>query len=250
MKMLHRFFVNRQCFLDDKVVITDQQAHQILRVLRLGVGDHIIVLDNEGWEYEVVLVAINKGQLTFEIIDKRQAHGEPQTRITLYQSMLARDKFEWLLQKCTEVGVWRFIPVITRRSLVRKSDTVGPAKLERWQRIITEAAEQSHRGLIPEIDRPIGFTECLSQLSEFDLALIASLDEDSKPLGKLMPDQVKPKNIALLIGPEGGFTDDEIKLACENGAAAFSLGPRVLRTETAAMVASALVLYELGQMEK
>jgi 16S rRNA (uracil1498-N3)-methyltransferase len=87
-------------------------------------------------------------------------------------------------------------------------------------------------------------------LSEFDLVLIASLDEGSKPLGKLMPDHGKPKNIALLIGPEGGFTDDEIKLACENGAVAISLGPRVLRTETAAMVASALVLYELGQMEK
>ncbi len=250
MKMLHRFFVNRQCFHDSKVVITDQQAHQILRVLRLRAGDHIIVLDNEGWEYEVVLAAINKSQLTFEVIDKRQAKGEPQTRITLYQSMLARDKFEWVLQKCTEVGVWRFIPVITRRSLVRKSDTFGPAKLERWQRIITEAAEQSHRGLIPEINRPIGFKECISQLSEFDLVLIASLSEDSKPLGKFTGDCGKPKNIAILIGPEGGFTDDEIRLACENGAAAISLGPRVLRTETAAVVASALVLYELGQMER
>jgi 16S rRNA (uracil1498-N3)-methyltransferase len=250
MKMLHRFFVNRQCFHDSKVVITDQQAHQILRVLRLRAGDRVIVLDNEGWEYEVVLVAINKSQLTFELIDKRRAKGEPQTRIILYQSMLAREKFEWLLQKCTEVGVCRFTPVITQRSLVRKSDTVGPAKLERWQRIITEAAEQSHRGLIPEIDRPIGFTECLSRLSEFDLVLIASLDEDSKPLGKCLEECGKPKNIALLIGPEGGFTDDEIRLAYENGAAAINLGPRVLRTETAAMVASALVLYELGQMEK
>jgi 16S rRNA (uracil1498-N3)-methyltransferase len=250
MKMLHRFFVNHQCFQDSKVVITDQQAHQILRVLRLRVGDSIIVLDNEGWEYEVVLADIVKNQIKCDIIDKRRAKGEPQTRITLYQSMLAREKIEWLLQKCTEVGVWRFTPVITQRSLVRNSDTVGPAKLERWQRIITEAAEQSHRGLIPEIDRPIGFAECISRLSDFDLVLIASLDEGSKPLGKLTGNCVKPKNIALLIGPEGGFTDDEIRLACENGASAFSLGPRVLRTETAAMVASALVLYELGQMEK
>ena len=249
MKMLHRFFVNRQCFHDSKVVITDQQAHQILRVLRLRAGDHIIVLDNEGWEYEVVLSDIVKNQIKCDIIDKRRAKGEPQTKITLYQSMLAREKFEWMLQKCTEVGVCRFIPVITQRSLVRKSDTVGPAKLERWQRIITEAAEQSHRGLIPEINGPIGFKECISRLSEFDLALIASLDEDSKPLGKCLEECGKPKNVALMIGSEGGFTDDEIRLACENGASAISLGPRVLRTETAAMVASALVLYELGQME-
>ena len=250
MKMLHRFFVNRQCFHDAKVVITDQQAHQILRVLRLRIGDHIIVLDNQGWEYEVGLVEINKNRLTFDQIDKRQAKGEPQTRITLFQSMLARDKFEWVLQKCTEVGICRFIPVITQRSLVRDSDTISPAKIERWQRIIAEAAEQSHRGLIPEIDHPIGFSECIGQLSEFDLSLIASFAEDSKSLNQITGDRCESKNIALLIGPEGGFTDDEIRLACEIGAASLSLGPRVLRTETAAMVASALLLYELGQMEK
>jgi 16S rRNA (uracil1498-N3)-methyltransferase len=243
---MNRFFVSESDFIGDNIVLGKRQAHQIRNVLRMNKGDRIIVLDNTGYEYEVVLAEIKKDRVLGRIEQKRPAAGEPQVRLTLYQSLLSRDKFELVLQKCTEVGVSRFVPVITQRSLVRDADTVTPNKLARWQRIITEAAEQSHRGRIPELAEPLNFADSLSGLAEFDLAFIASPDEHNTTLRKALhrSNKNKPQTIALFVGPEGGFTDQEIKLVCDAGATPVSLGPRILRTETAAVVTAALVLYE------
>jgi 16S rRNA (uracil1498-N3)-methyltransferase len=244
---MNRFFVSESDFLGDNIVLGKRQAHQIRNVLRMNKGDRIIVLDNTGYEYEVVLTEINKDRVLGRIEQKRPAAGEPQVRLTLYQSLLSRDKFELVLQKCTEVGVSRFVPVITQRSLVRDADTVTPNKLARWQRIITEAAEQSHRGQIPELAEPLNFADSLTGLAEFDLRLIASPDEHNTAMRKALnkSNRTRPRTVALFIGPEGGFTDQELKLVCDAGATPVSLGPRILRTETAAVVTAALILYEL-----
>ena len=266
--LMNRFFVSTSDFHDEGVVLGRRQAHQIRTVLRMNKGDLIIVLDNTGYEYEVVLTEIKKDRVLGRIEQKRPAAGEPHVRLTLYQSLLSRDKFELVLQKCTEVGVSRFVPVITQRSLVRDADTVTPNKLARWQRIITEAAEQSHRGRIPELAEPLNFADSLTSLAEFDLCLIASPNAGWQPqaspeqsrrteLGDGRTEQVTlhsalrkaPKSVALLIGPEGGFTKQEVTLAADAGAVAFSLGPRILRTETASIVAAALILYESGRTE-
>jgi 16S rRNA (uracil1498-N3)-methyltransferase len=244
---MNRFFVSTSDFHDEQVVLGKRQAHQIRNVLRMNKGDRIIVLDNTGYEYEAVLTEIKKDRVLGQIEQKRPAAGEPQVRLTLYQSLLSRDKFELVLQKCTEVGVSRFVPVITQRSLVRYADTVTPNKLARWQRIIAEAAEQSHRGQIPELAESLNFADSLSGLAEFDLRLIASPDEHNTTLRKALhsSNRTKPRTPALFIGPEGGFTDQEFKLVCDAGATPVSLGPRILRTETAAVVTAALILYEL-----
>jgi len=261
---MNRFFVSESDFLSDNIVLGKRRAHQIRNVLRMNKGDRIIVLDNTGYEYEVVLTEVKKDRVLGQIEQKRPAAGEPQVRLTLYQSLLSRDKFELVLQKCTEVGVSRFVPVITQRSLVRDADTVTPNKLARWRRIITEAAEQSHRGRIPELDHPARLEDAVSELRNFDLCLIASPNAGWQPqaspeqsrrteLGDGRTEQVTlrsalrkaPKSVTLLIGPEGGFTDQEFKLVCDAGATPVSLGPRILRTETASIVAAALILYEL-----
>src|SRR4030042_3133350 len=231
---MNRFFVSTSDFHDEQVVLGRRQAHQIHNVLRMNKGDRIIALDNTGYEYEVVLTEINNERVLGQIEQKRPAAGEPQVRFTLYQSFLSRDKFELVLQKCTEVGVSRFVPIITQRSLVRDADTVTPNKLARWQRIITEAAEQSHRGRIPELAEPLSFADSLSGLVEFDLRLIASPNagwqtqartEQSRrtELGDGRTEQVTllsdlrkaPKSVAQLIGPEGGFTEQEVTLAAD-----------------------------------
>jgi 16S rRNA (uracil1498-N3)-methyltransferase len=261
---MNRFFVSTSDFVGDNIVLGKRQAHQIRNVLRMNRGDRIIVLDNTGYEYEVVLTEIKKDRVLGRIEQKRPATGESQVRLTLYQSLLSRDKFELVLQKCTEVGVSRFVPVITQRSLVRDADTVTPNKLARWQRIITEAAEQSHRGRIPEIEHPIEFEEAVSSLADYDLRLITSPNAGWQPqaspeqsrrteLGDGRTEQVTlrsalrkaPKSVAILIGPEGGFTDEEIQIAQDAGTLTVSLGPRILRTETASIVTAALILYEL-----
>jgi 16S rRNA (uracil1498-N3)-methyltransferase len=169
-------------------------------------------------------------------------------RIALFQSLLAREKFEWVLQKGTEVGVARFVPVQTERSIVRARQ-IDAKKLTRWRRILTEAAEQSHRGRIPELADAATWSEALSQLGAFDRTLIAATSGQTRSLKETLQlgDNV-PSSIAALIGPEGGFSDDEVRQACELGAVPVGLGPRILRTETAAVVLPALIAHELGEM--
>ena len=218
---MNRFFVSTSDFQDEQVVLGKRQAHQIRNVLRMNKGDRIIVLDNTGYEYEVVVTEIKKDRVFGQIEQKLPAAGEPQVRFTLYQSLLSRDKSELVLQKCTEVGVSRFVPVITQRSLVRDAETVTPNKLARWRRIIAEAAEQSHRGRIPELAEPLNFADSLTGLAEFDLAFIASPDEHNTALRKALHkgNRTRPQTVALFIGPEGGFTEQEVTLAAVVAAA-------------------------------
>ncbi len=242
---MNRFFISKSDIRSDEVILTGRQAHQIRNVLRMAPGERIVVLDNSGFEYEVVLTDVSKNKILGRVESRCAGEGEPRIRLTLYQSLLAREKFELVLQKCTEVGVCRFVPVITQRSIVRRLETVTPKKLDRWRVIITEAAEQSHRARIPELTKPVKFEEALSQLSGFDCCLIASPHEQQTSLQKAVRGGKDLRNIRLLIGPEGGFADQEVALAVEAGAKPVSLGPRILRTETAAIVAAALIFHEL-----
>ena len=228
-----------------------EQAHQICRVLRLQEGNKIVVLDNQGSEYEVVLQTLGRQEVAGRIVARRPALGEPEVSVCLYQSLLARDKFEWILQKCTEIGVSRFVPVVTRRSLVQKTDRLKPDREKRWIRIITEAAEQCGRGLIPRLAHPARLEDCLSEAESQDLCLIASTTALETPLCQVMSCAVNRKiqSLGIFIGPEGGFHPEELAAARTVGAHEFGLGRRVLRTETAALVASALVLHELNQLQ-
>ena len=245
---MHRFFVDPRDIQGDHACLAKAQAHQICRVLRLQPGDRIVVLDNAGSEFEVVLAAVGPRQAEGQIVAKRAAQGEPDVDLVLYQGLLARDKFEHVLQKGTEVGVKRFVPVITERSIVQDSRAFTKDRVERWQRIITEAAEQSGRGLIPRLGAPIRFEQALAEHAGADMHLMGCLGPGGQSLRGALA-KVKPKVVGLWIGPEGGFSEREVDMARTAGWKAFSLGKRILRTETAAVVASGLVLYELGQME-
>jgi len=248
---LHRFFVPVESLQGKKVVMAGQQAQQIRNVLRIRNGEHITVLDKQGWEYEVVLTAVRRTEVTGQVVERRRAMGEPDTQITLYQSLLKREKFEWVLQKCTEVGVRRFVPVITERSLIRGLDATKADKIDRWRRIITEAAEQSGRGLIPELSRAISLEKAIGNLAGFGCCLIASRQTEGSGVRSALrrSDKGASTTIALLIGPEGGFTEEEVKRSQATGIVPISLGRRILRTETAAVVAASLILYELNEME-
>ncbi len=246
---MHRFFVAEEGLRGQQVVFTGRQAHQIRNVLRMKSGDHVIVLDNTGCEYTVILTKVGRQDVVGEVVSRQQAQAEPNTQITLYQSLLAREKFEWVLQKCTEVGVASFVPIVTERSIVRRQDAITPRKLSRWKDIITEAAEQSGRDRIPQLNAPVNFADAVCRLSCFDRCLIGSPVAAGSSVREILQiGHAEPVAVALFIGPEGGFTDDEIADACSQGATAFSLGKRILRTETAAVVASAVILYELGEL--
>ena len=245
---MHRFFVPAEKLHQKQVVLAGPQAHQIRDVLRMKAGENIIVLDNTGDEYTVSLIEIDRRNVVGEVIEKRRSESEPRTQITLCQSLLSREKFEWVLQKCTEVGVSCFVPIVTERSIIRRPQTITPQKMSRCQNIITEAAEQSGRARIPALESPLLFTDVQARLAGFDCCLVGSVAGNRSSLRQILESVKKESaHVALLIGPEGGFTEKEIADACGRGAKAFSLGKRILRTETAAIVASALILYELDQ---
>jgi len=243
----NRFFVSESGFEGDLVRLSAEQAHQVCHVLRLKAGATIVALDGAGNEFEATLTTVTGREAVGRIVARRQSTGEPAVQITLFQGLLARDKFEWVLQKGTEVGVARFVPMQTERTLLRARQ-IDPKKLDRWQRIVTEAAEQSHRGRVPQIEPAITLAQALARLGESDRALIAATSGQARTLSEaLAPSGGPVTSVAILIGPEGGFSDEETAQTRESGAIPVSLGPRLLRPEPAAIVAPALVLHVLGQ---
>jgi len=246
---MNRFFVPTENIGDDYIVFTAEQAHQITNVLRLRPGQTVIALDNEGGEYEVVLTELRNGCVRGRICQQRIAAGEPAVELTLFQSLLRRQNFEWVLQKCTELGVTRFVPVVTERTVVRPQ-TDSSQKLVRWQRILAEAAEQCGRGRIPELAQPLRLDQALEQFRRFDRVLIPWEKSDRSSLATALRSDTPLRTIAIVIGPEGGFSEQEIQSARQHGALAVTLGPRILRSETAAVVTCTAVLYELGQLQR
>ena len=242
---MQRFFVDKETISEKQVLITDSRVHQIRDVLRMKIGDEIIVLDNTGIEYHAKLTNISQKEVAGEIIRKEKCQAEPKTQITLFQSLLAREKFQVVLQKCTEVGVCNFVPIITERSIVRKPEKIKKEKLSRFQSIITEAAEQSGRATVPSIQNVVFKSQALSELNEFDICLYGSILDCSSLKQILRDSKFSPEKIALFIGPEGGFSDSEIEEFSKRAVQPFSLGRRVLRTETAGIVSAAVILYEL-----
>lgn len=219
-------------------------AHHIGDVLRLRVGDEIILLDNQGNEYQVRLERIERKLLVVRLRETRAINSEPQTYITLYQSLLKGEKWDYVLQKCTEVGVSGFVPVVSERCVARPNE----GREERYLRIIQEAAEQARRGLLPMLAGTMDFaTACRHASANHDLCLIAWEDEVGATLGQAL--RHGPGSVALFIGPEGGYSAQEVTQAREFGIIPVTLGPRILRAETAGLVAAAITLYSSGDMQ-
>lgn len=240
---MHRFFLPPDILSNVTFDFPAETAHQISRVLRLREGAHVVALNGRGAEYEVELEAVAGGSVRGRVLERREALGEPAARLTLYLGLTQREKFEWMLQKCTEVGAAAFVPFVSSRSLVQDKDEAG-RKLERWQKIVREAAEQSGRGRIPEVSAPLSYPQVLQQAAGQDVALIAWEQEHSLSLRSALAG--KPiSRLGLLIGPEGGFSEDEVQQARQAGLQAVTLGKRILRMETAAIVGAALALHEL-----
>ncbi len=237
---MHRFFIPPSAIQENWVTLPASTAHQIRNVLKMRTGASIIVLDNQGWEYVVELKEIERQYARGQVIEKRQAGGEPGVEVTLYQAILKKHNFELVLQKCTEIGVTCFVPMITERTIV--SD-VKESKFDRWERILTEAAEQSRRGKIPHLREPIEFEAVVAELTHYDAALIPYENEQKQGLRDVLRQKTAVNAVAVLIGPEGGFSATEIGQAKD--AFPVTLGSRILRAETAAIVASSLLFYEL-----
>jgi len=258
----HRFFISADWFEGDKVTLRGALVHQIRDVLRIMPGESVVVLDDSGWEYGVQLTTVEQEQATGHIQNKVLARTEPRAKITLYQSLLKGDKFEWVLQKGTELGIVEFVPIVCDRCVIGSVDDVSKAKMERWQRIVLEAAEQSRRARLPRLQMPQLFAQACERARRADLALLSWEEEKTRSLRSMLTEydslpvtsrgktmsMRKPFSISIFIGPEGGFTTREVDQARRYGLAPISLGPRILRAETAALAAVTMILYQLEDL--
>lgn len=230
----HRFFLPEERWLDQKVEIkSDAVVRQILTVLRLKTGDQLIVLDGQGFEYQAQI--LKTASLTLSLLSKELNKNEPGQKIVLYQSLIKKDKFEWVLQKGTEVGVIEFVPVLASRV-----EKLGVGRPDRMQTILREAAEQSGRGRIPALG-PVKKFEEVAQAQKGVLNLLLD-PAGAVPLARYFPAIPGYGQINILVGPEGGFSTTEIDAAKSGGWEDVNLGPRILRTETAGVLAAGAIL--------
>ena len=231
-----KYFFDPQQIVGDTITIEGQAAHHMMHVLRMAPGDRVTLCDGAETDYTATIETIKKTQITFALSDKRPCLTEPAARIVLYQSMPKGDKMELIIQKCVELGVHKVIPVMASHCVVRIKDTAK--KVDRYQLIAESAAGQSMRGIVPQVSRAVPFEDAVNQMDNSGQTLVAHEQEDERTL----VDALAPANVInIWIGPEGGFTNQEISLLKSHGATAVSLGQRILRTETAAIAAIALV---------
>ena len=252
---MHRFFVAPALLAHSATTgnplinLPDRLAHQVRDVLRLGIGEQLMLLDNSGDEVLASVTKSNRASVEVQVLDRRAGKSESPVRIILCQGLLKSARFEWVLEKGTELGVAVIAPILCRRSMAGLED-VGPSKQQRWQRIIQEAAEQCGRSRLPELLPARPLMHALNDIPPGALALMPWEEEHGQTLREALVPSLnrgdsQPVTVVLFIGPEGGLMAEEVTLAQRYGVQVVSLGQRILRAETAALATIANVMYEL-----
>jgi len=253
----HRFFIKQIDPASKEIIFPGDIAHQIQHVLRLRRSDCVMVMDGEGKAYQVELTRVDSGVTAGKIIKVGEVKSGLNIYLHLYFPLSKREKVEWVLQKGTEVGVYAFHPFISQRSLVQSSE-MSEKRKTRWESIIREAAEQSGRSRLPTLHNPESLPAATKIASATVNRVIAAwVGEGNRILKDALIDTrhlVKRlesvPSLGLFIGPEGGFSETEIKALTQTGAETVSLGSHILRMETAAVVFPALVMYELSDLQR
>lgn len=243
-----RFFVKPEQINENTVIITGPDVKHISHVLRMQPGRQLTVLDGQGNAYLAEITAIDKEQVTCRLLDREQLHTEPNIKITLVQGLPKGDKLESIIQKCTEIGVQRIIPLAARRSVVKLEGKKASERRERWQRVAEEAAKQCRRTVIPEVTNLSTWDEVIKNINPGALLLLPWEDEKNTPLRQVLQEVDYPGEVYIFVGPEGGFETEEVNKASAAGGHKITLGPRILRTETAGPTALAMVLYHYGEI--
>ena len=246
---MDRFFVDKKNINleNNTCIIEGEDVKHISKVLRCRIGEELEVCDNNNNEYICEITNIDKNQVELNIVEKVDIQRESDLKIKVYQGLPKGPKMEMILQKLTEVGVDEIILVQTKRTVVKVDDKKEDKKLERWERIIYEAAKQSKRGKLPTLRGVLTFKEALADMKENDFNIAPYENEKTKSIKQAIKG-VNINNIGIFVGPEGGFEETEIEAIEDIGGQSVSLGPRILRTETASLVASSIVLYELSDL--
>lgn len=243
---MSKFFVKENQINNDKIHILGEDVNHIANVLRMKKEDEVQICNQEtGENYITKIISFSKDEIECEIVKKIIETVESYVDITLFQGIPKFDKMELIIQKNTEVGVKKIVPVLMERTVVKLDEKTANKKIERWQKIAEVAAKQSMRDIIPEIENIIKLQDITKQ--DYDVVLVAYENEEKNMLKQeLKKLQGKDRyKIAIVIGPEGGISEKEIEILKNMGTSFVSLGKRILRTETAGIVMSGNIMYEL-----
>ncbi len=231
---------------DDQIELLGDEHLHCAKVLRKITGDQLTVVDGIGHAFDGVICSVEKQRTLVRITKRRDAIGEPKARLTLAQAVPKGNRFDWLIEKGTEIGISEFIPLRCERS----ETTAGENKCERWRRLAMAAMKQSCRSVLPAIEAEKPFDEICTAVTKYDFAILAHPGQ-TEPLQKILTTyHMRPIHGLILIGPEGGFTETELEIASAAGIPFFSLGPRRLRAETAGLTAAIAVFSALGELER
>lgn len=245
---MQRLFISPDSIKGKIVNLGNDAAYRLHKVMRMAVGDEVIILDNTGKERLVRITSLNHRQGEGEIVSTLECLREPKSRITLCQGVLKGKKFDWVLQKGTELGIHTFIPILCERSVPIWGTGAFDSRLPRLQKIIVEASEQSGRSVLPNLGTPRSFEDMCLAIRGKGLGLIPWEGSSGSNLKDVLK-KSELTNVYIFIGPEGGFTRSEVVFAEENDIRVVTLGRLILRAETAGLIASTAVLYEADQLK-
>ena len=242
---MHRFFVS-QTFAEEMQIV-GADAHHISNVLRMRVGQHIQIVSSDRVTALMEIKALTTDAAFVRLVKRIEQVNEPSVRIILAQGLAKGEKMDFIIQKAVEVGVNTIVPVAMEYSVVKLDKNKAEKKVERWQKIAEEAAKQSKRDIVPEVTSVMDLDEALHSFAG-SAKLMAYEGETKAGLKKVLSAIQNREEILLIIGPEGGIAEKELKAAELAGAQTFSLGNRILRTETAGLVSATAILYETGDL--
>ena len=241
-----RFFIDKNVLTEDSVLLTGDDAHHISRSLRMRVGEELTLCDGEGSDYHCTIEEIDERTVRCKVDSKEENKTEPPYRAIVFQGLAKGDRFDTVIQKSVECGAFSIVPVMTKRCTVKLTASDGAKKCARWNKIAEEAAKQCGRGIIPKVTEPVSFDEAVKMVSELDLPLFC-YEEGTSPIKSEIDVHPKAVTVGIVIGPEGGFAEEEAEKMTANGISAISLGHRILRTESAAPFVLACLSYAFEQ---
>lgn len=261
---MSKFFVQSEQIKGNIISIADEDAYHINRVLRMNVGDKLTVCDGKGSDYIAIIRSIAKDSILAEIIETLPCLQEPKLNVVLFQGLPKSDKMDYIIQKCVELGAARIVPLITARTVVKiksKEDVIK--KVQRWNKISAEASKQCNRGMLPIIEQPVDLHQAVNIAADLDFTFVPYENEKHCSIKDVLNkakslifngnksgynNKSSKPFIGFFIGPEGGFEKDEIELLQKNNIFAASLGPRILRSETAGLCVISCIMYEFDEL--
>lgn len=244
---MYRFFIAPEEFVAERPVIRGPDVRHMVKVLRLGPGDVVVLLDGNGRAARARIESAGREEVALTRLDEFTPGGEPPVKVTLVQGLAKGEKMDLIIQKSTELGVAEIIPLICRRTVVRLEGHKSSGRQERWQRVAVEAAKQCRRARIPLVRLPQSLGDVLEEIPESTAAFLPWEEERGRPFGQALAGN-RPEGVYIFIGPEGGFDAPEVEEARQRGVVTVTLGPRILRTETAGIVCLSLILHKWGDL--